>query len=248
MVLYPAALTVMSPWYYLIVLSKYTGQISASDDEPAAKKSKPSSSSVKKVEPKPETKTTSESLTQVEDMEIEKEESDDAPEPITGSAAEATPQPSFERAYVPLTQTQNSLESSLASESSLYPTSYAGGVITTVTVSGKDPRTAMSTSLASVSAGTSASHPIPVPEKVSLGESRVEVSRSALQPPKSILTKPSSSFSDPRYLAVSPSLNVGYVRVLLRNCIWKFNFHCIVMRLSSGVHLPPSVVVHTQPV
>ncbi|KAL8179635.1 UNVERIFIED_CONTAM: hypothetical protein K2H54_070098 [Gekko kuhli] len=185
-----------------------TGQISASDDEPMAKKSKISSSSVKKVEPKPETKTTSESLMQVEDMDIDKEESDDAPEPITGSATEAMPQPSFERAYVPLTQAQNSLESSLASESSLYPTSYAGGVITTVTVSGKDPRTAMSTSLASVSAGTSALHPIPAPEKVSLGENKVEVSRSVLQTPKSILTKPSSS-SDPRYSAVSPSLSAG---------------------------------------
>ncbi|XP_060086625.1 death-inducer obliterator 1 isoform X2 [Heteronotia binoei] len=188
-----------------------TGQISASDDEPTVKKPKFSSSSVKKLEPKlepkPETITKSETLTQVEDMDIEKEESDDAPEPITGPAAEAMPQPSFERAYVPLTQTQNSLESSLASESSLYPTSYAGGVITTVTVSGKDPRTAMSTSLASVSTGTSVSHPIPAPEKVSLGESKSEVSRSILQPPKSILTKPSSS--DPRYLAVSSSLNVG---------------------------------------
>ncbi|XP_054835335.1 death-inducer obliterator 1 isoform X2 [Eublepharis macularius] len=185
-----------------------TGQVSASDEESASKKSKFPSSSAKKVEPKPESKTKSESLTQAEDMEIEKEESDNAPEPLTGSATEAIPQPSLEKTYVPLTQGQNSLESPLPNESSLYPASYAGGVITTVTVSGKDPRTAMSTSLASVSAGTSALHPIPAPEKVSLGESKAEISRSVLPPPKSILTKPSSS-SDPRYLAVSPSQNVG---------------------------------------
>nr|XP_056700475.1 death-inducer obliterator 1 [Euleptes europaea] len=184
-----------------------TGQMSVSDEELSAKKPKFSSSSAKKVEPKIETKAKSESLTQVEDMDIDQDDSDDASEPITGSAAEAVPQPSLERAYVPLTQAQNSLESSVANESALYPASYAGGVITTVTVSGKDPRTAMSTSLASVSAGTSASLSLPAPEKSSLSESKADVSRSVSQPPKSILTKPSSS-SDPRYLAV-PSLNVG---------------------------------------
>ncbi|XP_048354398.1 death-inducer obliterator 1 isoform X2 [Sphaerodactylus townsendi] len=184
-----------------------TGQMSASDEELTAKKSKTSSSSAKKVEPKPEPVTKSDSLTQVEDMEIDKEDSDDAPEPTSGPAAEAAPQPSLERAYVPLAQAQNCLESSLANESSLYPASYAGGVITTVTVSGKDPRKAMSTSVTSVSAGTSALHSIPAPEKGSLGESKADVARSVSQTPKSILTKPSSS--DPRYLPAPSSLNVG---------------------------------------
>ncbi|XP_053103011.1 death-inducer obliterator 1 isoform X2 [Hemicordylus capensis] len=182
-----------------------TGQISASDEEPASKKPK---TSVKKAEPKPETKSKSESSTPTDDVEMTKEELEIAPEPVVGATAESIPQPSLERTYVPLTQGQTNPESSLSNESNLYPASYAGGVVTTVTVSGKDPRTAMSTSSTSASAVISALHPVPTPDKVSVGESKPELSRSVLPAPKSILTKPSSS-SDPRYLAVPPSLNVS---------------------------------------
>ncbi|XP_044311461.1 death-inducer obliterator 1 isoform X2 [Varanus komodoensis] len=182
-----------------------TGQLSASDDEVASKKPK---MSVKKAEPKPETKSKFESSAPADEVEAAKEDPKNVPEPVAECATEALPQPSLERTYIPLTQGQTNPELSLPNESALYPTSYAGGVITTVTVSGKDPRTAMSTVPASAAVGTSVSHPIPTPDKVTVVESKPEMSRSVLPAPKSILTKPSSS-SDSRYMAVSPSLNVG---------------------------------------
>nr|XP_020660275.1 death-inducer obliterator 1 isoform X1 [Pogona vitticeps]XP_020660276.1 death-inducer obliterator 1 isoform X1 [Pogona vitticeps] len=184
-----------------------TGQMSASDEEPASKKQK--LSSTKKMESKTEIKSTLEISTPADNMEVTKEEElENAPEPVVGPATEAVPQPSLERAYIPLTQGHTNPEPSLPNENTLYSTSYAGGVITTVTVSGKDPRTAMSTSSASVSAATSVLHPMPIPDKVSVGESKPEVSKSILPAPKSILTKPSSS-SDLKYLAGPPSLNVS---------------------------------------
>lgn len=172
-----------------------------------SKKSKPSSSSAKKAEPKPETKSKPESSTPADNVEAEKEEPESVPEPVSGSATDVLPQPSLERTYVPLVQGQTNPESLLPNESSLYPTSYAGGVVTTVTVSGKDPRTAMSTSTVSAAAAAGASVLYPTPEKVSIGESN--------PPPKSILTKPSAS-SDPRYLTVPPSPNVRYVYITLQ--------------------------------
>uniref|UniRef100_A0A670I5C8 Death inducer-obliterator 1 n=1 Tax=Podarcis muralis TaxID=64176 RepID=A0A670I5C8_PODMU len=184
-----------------------TGQMSASDEEPASKKLK--SSSVKKVEPKPEMKSKFESSTPTDEVEAAKEEEmETAAEPAVESVAEVVPQPSIEKAYIPLTQGQSNPLSSLPNESSLYPTSYAGGVITTVTVSGKDPRTAMSTLSTSASTVTSALHPTLASDKGSVGESKPEISRNTVAAPKSILTKPSSS-SDPRYLAAQTSLNVS---------------------------------------
>ncbi|KAJ7332137.1 hypothetical protein JRQ81_014317 [Phrynocephalus forsythii] len=180
-----------------------TGQISASDEEPASKR--PKLSSTKKVEPKTEIKSKLEMSTPVENVEVAKEELENAPEPVV-PATEAVPQPISERAYIPLTQGQTNTECSLPNESAPYSTSYAGGVITTVTVSGKDPRTAMSTSSASVSAGTSVLHPMPIPDKASVSESKPEIPKSILPAPKSILTKPSS---DTKYLACPPSLNVS---------------------------------------
>ncbi|XP_066482366.1 death-inducer obliterator 1 isoform X2 [Tiliqua scincoides] len=186
-----------------------TGQLSASDEESTSKKPKLSSSSAKKAEPKPETKSKPENSTPTDDVETAKEELENAPEPV-GIAAELVPQQSLvvERPYVPLTQGQTIPEASQSNESALYPASYAGGVITTVTVSGKDPRTAMSSSSTSAAAVTSSTYSIPTPDKVSVGESKSELSRSVLPAPKSILTKPSSS-SDSRFLAVPPSLNVS---------------------------------------
>lgn len=182
-----------------------TGQLPASDEESTSKKPKLSSSSAKKTEPKTETKSKLESSTPIDDTEIAKE-LENSPEPAVGIAAESVPQPSLvvERPYVPLTQGQSIPEASQSNESVLYPTSYSGAVITTVTVSGKDPRTAMSSS--SSSAVTSSAYPLPTSDKVSGGESKSELSRSVLPAPKSILTKPSSS-SDSRYLVVPPSLN-----------------------------------------
>lgn len=185
-----------------------TGQLSASDEEPALKK--PKQSSTKKPETKPETKSKPESPTSTDDVETTKEELKNSPEPTVGIAAESVPQLSLERPYVPLTQGQTIPEASQSNEILHFPASYAGGIITTVTVSGKDPRTAMSSS--STSAVSSSMHPITTTDKVSVGESKSELSRSVLPAPKSILTKPSSS-SDSRYLAVPPSLNVRYVCV-----------------------------------
>ncbi|XP_060627949.2 death-inducer obliterator 1 isoform X2 [Anolis sagrei] len=182
-----------------------TGQVSASDDETPAKKSK--LSSTKKAEPKTEIKPKSESSAPTVDMEATKEEEpENTPEPEVVSATETFSQPSMEKAYIPLTQGQTHLEPSLSNESPVYPMSYAVNVTTTVTVSGKDPRTAMSASSATVSSETSVLPPISTPDKSSVGESKPETSKSVLPTPKSILTKPSS---DPRYLAGPPSLNVS---------------------------------------
>lgn len=166
------------------------------------------------MEPKTEIKSKLEISTPIDSVEVAKEELENAAEPIVGPTTEAVPQPTLERAYIPLTQGQSNPEYSLPNENALYSTSYAGGIITTVTVSGKDPRTAMSTSSASVSAGTSVLYPMPIHDKVSVGESKPETSKSILPAPKSILTKPSSS-SDSKYLAGSPSLNIRYVCFVL---------------------------------
>ncbi|KAL7985653.1 hypothetical protein Chor_004223 [Crotalus horridus] len=183
-----------------------TGQISASDEESTSKKPKPSAA--KKTEPKSETKSKLESSTPADDMEVVKEEDlESVPKAIAERATETVAQPSLERTYIPLSQVQNNSESSLSTENSAYPTLYTAGVITTVTVSGKDPRTAVSTSAASASAGISPLHPTSTPDKGSVAESKPEILRPVLSAPKSILTKPSSS--DPRYLAGPSSLNVS---------------------------------------
>ncbi|KAM6457865.1 death-inducer obliterator 1 isoform 1-T2 [Liasis olivaceus] len=182
-----------------------TGQISASDEESASKK--PKLSTAKKTEPKSETKSKPESSTPADDTEVIKEEDlENAPEPVAEPVPDIVSQPGLERTYIPLSQAQNNSEPSLSTETSAYPTSYTAGVITTVTVSGKDPRTAVSTSAASVSAGISPLHPTPAPDKVSVVE-KPEILRPVLSVPKSILTKPSSS--DPRYLGGPSSLNVS---------------------------------------
>ncbi|XP_026553160.1 death-inducer obliterator 1 isoform X2 [Pseudonaja textilis] len=184
-----------------------TGQISAFDEEATSKK--PKSSAAKKAEPKAETKSKLESSTPADDMEVVKGEdlesvSEAIAEPVTETVAA---QPSLERTYIPLSQVQSNSESSLPMENSTYATSYTTGVITTVTVSGKDPRTAVSNSAASVSAGISPLHPASAPDKGSAAESKPEILRPVLSAPKSILTKPSSS--DPRYLGGPSSLNVS---------------------------------------
>lgn len=182
-----------------------TGQISASDEESTSKK--PKSSAAKKTESKSEAKSKLESSTPAVDMEVVKgEDLENVSEAI--AEPETVAQPSLERTYIPLSQVQNNSESSLSMENSAYPVSYTTGVITTVTVSGKDPRTAVSTSAASGSAGISPLHPASGPDKSSVAESKPEILRPVLSAPKSILTKPSSS--DPRYLAGPSSLNARY--------------------------------------
>ncbi|XP_025057533.1 death-inducer obliterator 1 isoform X4 [Alligator sinensis] len=190
-----------------------TGQISASDDEQAPKKSKLSATSTKKMEQKSksEMQPKYESSTPMTTAEPDKErEPENTMETELGSGTETVSQTSLERTYFPATQGQNNTESSLSEESSIYPTSCPGGVVTTVTVSGRDPRTAMSSSSGAVAAALRSS---PAPDKVSAGETKQEIPKSVLTAPKSILTKPTSS-PDPRYLAVpqSPNINVTEAR------------------------------------
>ncbi|XP_074868119.1 death-inducer obliterator 1 isoform X2 [Carettochelys insculpta] len=182
-----------------------TGQISASDDEPAPKKSKLSVTSAKKMETqsKPEVKPKYESSTPTTEPETEAV-SENTTETL-GSVTETVCQSVLETTYFSTTQGNNNADSTLPEESSNYPTSCIAGIVTTVTVSGRDPRTAMSSSSGTV---TSALHSSPVPEKVSMGDSRPEIPKSVLTAPKSILTKPSSS-PDPRYLTVPPSPNIN---------------------------------------
>uniref|UniRef100_A0A8C8RAU9 Death-inducer obliterator 1 n=1 Tax=Pelusios castaneus TaxID=367368 RepID=A0A8C8RAU9_9SAUR len=183
-----------------------TGQISASDDEPAPKKSKLSVTSAKKLETqsKPEVKLKYESSTSTPIAESETEAASENTTETLGSVTETHSQSILETTYFP-TPGHNNAESTLPEEVSIYPTSCIAGVVTTVTVSGRDPRTAMSGSSSTV---TSALRSSPAPDKVSMGESRQEISKSVLTAPKSILTKPSSS-PDPKYLAAPPSANTN---------------------------------------
>ncbi|KAM6298567.1 death-inducer obliterator 1 [Aegotheles albertisi] len=185
-----------------------TGQISASEDEVPAKKIK-SVAPAKKVESKskPEAQPKYESSPPTPAAEPAKEAiSENAMETEVGPVAETVSQSSVERTYIPTTQGHNNTNSSVPEEASVFPASCAGTVVTTVTVSGRDPRTAMSSS-SGIAASTLRSGP--AADKVSTGETKQETSKSIMTVPKSILTKPSSS-PDPRYLAVhhSPNINV----------------------------------------
>ncbi|KFZ61530.1 Death-inducer obliterator 1, partial [Antrostomus carolinensis] len=189
-----------------------TGQISASDDEVPPKKMK-SMASVKKVESKskPEVQPKYESSAPTPTAEPVKEAVSETPvETEVGPVAETVSQSSVERTYVPTTQGHSNTDPSAPEETSVFPASCAGGVVTTVTVSGRDPRTAMSSSSGIV---TPALRSGPASEKVSTGETKQETSKPVMTVPKSILTKPSSS-PDPRYLAVhhSPNINVAEPR------------------------------------
>lgn len=127
-----------------------------------------------------------------------------------GSAAEAVSQSSLERTYIPTTQGHNSTDSS-SEEPSTFPASCTGGVVTTVTVSGRDPRTAMSSSSGTT---TTALRSGTASDKVSTGETKQEMSKPVMTVPKSILTKPSSS-PDRRYLAVHHSPNIRCVYLIV---------------------------------
>ncbi|NXS09828.1 DIDO1 protein, partial [Neodrepanis coruscans] len=186
-----------------------TGQISASEDEVPPKKMK-SGASAKKAESKskPEVQPKHETPAAAPAAEPDKEPiADDAMEIDVEPVAETVSQPSTERAYIPTSQNQNSTDSAVPEEVSAFPATCAGPVVTTVTVSGRDPRTAMSSSSGIT---TPAQRSGPAADKVSTGEIKQETSKPAMSVPKSILTKPSSS-PDPRYLAVHQSPNIKCV-------------------------------------
>ncbi|KAM6248722.1 death-inducer obliterator 1 isoform 1-T3 [Porphyrio hochstetteri] len=188
-----------------------TGQISASEDE-VPKKMK-TVTSVKKAESKskPEVQPKYESSAPTPTAEPAKEAtSENAMETEVGPVAETVSQSSVERSCIPTAQGHNNADSSVPEETCTFPASCTGGVVTTVTVSGRDPRTAMSSSSAVV---TPALRSGPVSDKGSTGETKQETSKPVMTVPKSILTKPSSS-PDPRFLAVhhSPNINVAEPR------------------------------------
>lgn len=166
--------------------------------------------SAKKVESKskPEVQAKHESPAAAPAAEPDKEPvADDAMEIDVEPAAETVSQPTTETPYIPTSQSETSTDSAVPEEVSALPVSCAGPVVTTVTVSGRDPRTAMSSSSGAV---TPAPRPAPAADKASTGETKQETSKPVMTVPKSILTKPSSS-PDPRYLAVHQSPNIKCV-------------------------------------
>lgn len=136
---------------------------------------------------------------------------DEVPEAPPGEAAEpdleGTSQPHLERKPFPGPPGDGRPEPSPLEGLSTCPAPAGGGVVTTVTVSGRDPRTApggSGTGMASAAAHLDSPHAT---------ESKSDVPKPAVTSvtvPKSILAKPSSSSSpDPRYLSVPPSPGVS---------------------------------------
>ncbi|KAM4692619.1 death-inducer obliterator 1 [Rhinophrynus dorsalis] len=184
-----------------------TGQISA-DDEPPNKRQKSSSAAAKKSEPQTklessEPTTAADPSPSASEMELETpmETSDN-----TENVPEATPDR-------PPSASPNNPEPPLSSQSPVYP---ATSLMTTVTVSGRDPRRAVSRPLTTLS-----SVPDVNPKTVCDKE---EGSTEAPPPPpppppppvftapKSILSKPLPS-TDTRYLTSSSNINMSDIRL-----------------------------------
>ncbi|CAH2303124.1 death-inducer obliterator 1 [Pelobates cultripes] len=176
-----------------------TGQMSA-DDEPPHKRQKTAAATSKKPEPKSEPKpeipdeavppppTDDESDTQME--------TSDSTTAIPEKGPDSTPLPNASPGHPELP---------FVTQGPLYqPISH----VTTVTVSGRDPRTAVSRPALVISTATDTSKVVREPEEPSAAASV------SLPPvfsaPKSILTKP--QVSDSRYLASSPSHNIADIR------------------------------------
>ncbi|KAJ1122630.1 hypothetical protein NDU88_001115 [Pleurodeles waltl] len=180
-----------------------TGQISVSEDDIAPRRSKTPFTPGKKTELKPK----SDFRMKTESMATgqPKEEGLGTAENISTST---THEPSAEKGST--TQRATSAESSLPMQASFYPDTSAAGVVTTVTVSGRDPRTALNRLPPTVTPAPDPSAS-PARDKVVVEETKPEMPKplSATFPvPKSILMKPSSL--EPRYLSSSSlNLNIG---------------------------------------
>ncbi|XP_011789857.1 PREDICTED: death-inducer obliterator 1 isoform X2 [Colobus angolensis palliatus] len=178
-----------------------TGQVPSAEDEPAPKKQK-LSASVKK-----------------EDVKSQPDSSapDPAPDPADEVMPEALPEvasepglesashPNADRTYFPGPLGDGHPEPSPLEDLSPCPASCGSGLVTTVTVSGRDPRTAPSSSCTAVVSAAAR------PDSTHVVEARQDVPKPVLTSvmvPKSILAKPSSS-PDPRYLSVPPSPNIS---------------------------------------
>ncbi|XP_012510087.1 PREDICTED: death-inducer obliterator 1 [Propithecus coquereli] len=174
-----------------------TGQVPSSEDEPAPKKQK-LSASTKKEDLKPKYDSSpADAVPASADEVILEALPEDASQPDLESASH----PNTGRQYFPGPPGDSHPEPSLLEDLAPCPASCGGGVVTTVTVSGRDPRTAPGSSCTgppSTAAHADGTH---------TGETRADVPKPAVTSvmvPKSILAKPSSS-PDPRHLSVSPS-------------------------------------------
>ncbi|XP_025787897.1 death-inducer obliterator 1 [Puma concolor] len=178
-----------------------TGQVPSSEDEPAPKKQKLSTSKKEESRSKYDTAPSEPVLSSADDA-VPEALPESASEPDLDSAASHT---HLERKYFPVPPGDGHLEPS-ALEGPSCPATCGGPVLTTVTVSGRDPRTAPGgscTVTTPAAARPDGAHP---------AESRQEVLKPAVTSvtvPKSILAKPSSS-PEPRYLLpVPPSPRVS---------------------------------------
>nr|XP_033819552.1 death-inducer obliterator 1 isoform X2 [Geotrypetes seraphini] len=211
-----------------------TGQISASEDEASQRRPKVSTSAVKRTEQKVKSdmKTKTETPTAVSIQAAVDKTPETVPETNTGSAVEIEIQSTVEPSF-PSTQGPNCGESSLLDQGLVYSTSATTGVTTTVTLSGRDPRTAVNRPLSTVTLAPDVIS-ISTLEKASVEETKTDMPKplaTTFSAPKSILMKPSSS-PDPRYLtAPSSSTNIpesrspqeGDTSLFLsrQNTIWK---------------------------
>lgn len=215
-------------FHKIVIKSFYIGQISASEDEVPTKKIK-STAPAKKAESKskPEVQPKYESSAPSPPAEPAKETvPENAMETEVAPAAETVSQTTVEGTYIPTTQGHNNTDSSVPEEPPAFPASCSAGVVTTVTVSGRDPRTAMSGSLGVV---TPALRSGPAADKVSTGETKQETPKPVMTIPKSILTKPSSS-PDARYLAVHQSPNIKCVYLIVSQAAESLMFYLNMSR------------------
>ncbi|XP_029469186.1 death-inducer obliterator 1 isoform X3 [Rhinatrema bivittatum] len=211
-----------------------TGQISASEDEATQRKTKASTSVVKRTEQKSKSdmKTKTESPIAISIQPAVDKMSETVKEKNARSAGETEPQPTVETSFSS-TEGSNYGEATLHEQGLLYSASATTGITTTVTLSGRDPRTAVNRP------PTTVTHTLDVVtssalEKASVEETKLEMPKplaTTFSAPKSILMKPSSS-PDPRYvISPSPSANIpesrspqeGDTSLFLsrQNTIWK---------------------------
>ncbi|XP_012885825.1 PREDICTED: death-inducer obliterator 1 [Dipodomys ordii] len=178
-----------------------TGQVPSSEDEPAPKKQK-LSTSVKKDDLKSKYDSSpSDPVPGSAGERITETLPESASEPDLGSASH----PLLERRCFPGPSGEDHPEPSPLEGLPASAASCGAGVVTTVTVSGRDPRTALS-GLCTVTTSTVAHL-----DSTHTAEAKSDMLKPALTPvmvPKSILAKPSPS-SDPRYPSVSSSPNLS---------------------------------------
>lgn len=183
--------------------SRPSGQVPSSEDEPAPKRQKLSASKKEESKPKHDSPPPEPAVSSADEV-VPETAPENASELDPGGASEAAP---LERKCPPGPPGDSHPEpSTLEGPSGL--ASCGGGVLTTVTMSGRDPRTAQSG--ASTVTAPAAAHP----ETTAPAEPRQDVPKptaASVLVPKSILAKPASS-PEPRYLLSvppSPSIRCG---------------------------------------